>query len=101
MNGMLAWLQTLTWLALLQYEGAAMEDGKGHSIWDTYSQTEGDFFPRIFDLLRMPYEDVWISDLLQVFGLEIKCKRHDKLYRIINKSSQLSMRTTQNMICSV
>ena len=36
-------LQTVTWLAL-QYEGAAMEDGKGRSICDTYSHTEGDFY---------------------------------------------------------
>ena len=39
-------LQTDTWLAL-QYEGAPMEDGKGRSIWDTYSHTEGDIYKDI------------------------------------------------------
>ena len=35
-------LQTVTWL-VLQYEGAAMEDGKGRIIWDTYNHMAGDF----------------------------------------------------------
>ena len=50
-------LQTVTWLAL-QYEGAAMKDGKGRSIWDTYSHTEGEFLQGYYDFLRMQCEYV-------------------------------------------
>ena len=39
-------LHIVIWLAL-QVEGAAMKDGKGRSIWDTYSHTKGDFYKDI------------------------------------------------------
>ena len=82
-------LQTVTWLAL-QYEGAAMEDGKGRSIWDTYSHTEGEFYKAV--VISWECHTSTFKSQICCKYLAWMCKCDDK-YRIANKSSQLSTRT--------